>query len=284
VVSTVNEVTDGPGSVLTPRFGFGRNWSRFLRVLNEPRVEEAEGSLARMLLADRLTGRTFLDIGSGSGLSSLAAFRLGAARVHSFDYDSESVACTAEVRRRFASNARTWTVERGDVLDPGYLATLGTWDVVYSWGVLHHTGDLWAAVTGAASCVGTEGTLLLALYNDQGAMSRFWTAVKRTYQRGAAARAVILATFIPIFAIRGFVGDLVRGERVWKRYTAGARGMSAAHDWIDWLGGYPFQVAKPEEVVQHCDALGFRLRRMRTVGGRLGNNEFTFQRVDPPAI
>jgi 2-polyprenyl-6-hydroxyphenyl methylase/3-demethylubiquinone-9 3-methyltransferase len=89
---------------------------------------------------------------------------------------------------------------------------------------------------------------------------------------------LILAMFVPYFAVRGLIGDVLRGQPVWKRYTAGVRGMSATHDWIDWLGGYPFQVAKPEEVVQHCDRLGFRLRNMRTVGGRLGNNEFVFQR------
>jgi len=265
----------------SPRFGFGRNWSRFQRVLTDSRVAESEASLARMLRVESLAGKSFLDIGSGSGLSSLAALRLGAARVHSFDYDPESVACTLEVRRRFAPGRSEWTVERGDVLDPDYLAALGTWDVVYSWGVLHHTGDLWAAIDGAASRVSHPGTLFIAIYNDQGVISKGWHAVKRAYQRGRAARLLILLTFAPYFAARGLIGDVIRREPVWRRYTGGARGMSAIYDWVDWLGGYPFQVAKPEEVVSRCDGLGFRLRNMRTVGGRLGNNEFVFERDRP---
>ena len=82
------------------RFEFGKNWGRFLAVLNDERISEAEASLKSMLKVEGLTGKSFLDIGSGSGLFSLAARRLGA-RVHSFDYDPQSVACTAELKRRY---------------------------------------------------------------------------------------------------------------------------------------------------------------------------------------
>ncbi len=78
------------------RFEFGANWNRFLAVLNDERIAQAEESLKRMLEVDNLQGKSFLDIGSGSGLFSLAARRLGA-RVYSFDYDPKSVACTREL-------------------------------------------------------------------------------------------------------------------------------------------------------------------------------------------
>src|SRR4029079_9914222 len=77
----------------SPRFPFGRNWASFLGVLSEARIQEAERSLREMLGARRISGATLLDAGSGSGLFSLAAMRLGARRVHSFDFDAESVAC-----------------------------------------------------------------------------------------------------------------------------------------------------------------------------------------------
>src|SRR5436309_11907222 len=120
------------------RFGFGKNWSRFLGVLNHERIEEAERSLREMLEVDDLHGKKFLDIGSGSGLFSLAARRLGA-RVHSLDYDPKSVECTRELRRRFFANDTDWNVEEGSALDRDHIASLGKFSIVYSWGVLHHT-------------------------------------------------------------------------------------------------------------------------------------------------
>src|SRR5438105_7182534 len=130
------------------RFGFGENWSRFLELLDEGRISRAEESLKGMLEVESLAGRSFLDIGSGSGLFSLAARRLGA-RVHSFDYDPKSVACTQEVRRRFYFNDPDWVIERGSVLDESYLKSLGQFNIVYSWGVLHHTGAMWQALENA---------------------------------------------------------------------------------------------------------------------------------------
>src|SRR5688572_14449984 len=122
------------------RFEFGKNWSNFLSVVNEERIDQAVVSLRKLLGVDSLAGASFLDVGSGSGLFSLAAHRLGA-RVRSFDYDGSSVACTTEMRRRFAAPGAEWTVERGSVLDREYLTSLGRYDYVYSWGVLHHTGS-----------------------------------------------------------------------------------------------------------------------------------------------
>src|SRR4026207_1913936 len=112
------------------RFEFGKNWSRFLELLDDTRIKEAEASLQQMLEVDSLAGKTFIDVGSGSGLFSLAARRLGA-RVHSFDYDPESVACTMELRRRYFDEDSDWTIEEGSVLDANYIDALGKFDIVY---------------------------------------------------------------------------------------------------------------------------------------------------------
>src|SRR5204862_4265084 len=127
------------------RFEFGQNWSQFLAALDEQRIQQAEKSLREMLEVGSLAGKTFLDIGSGSGLFSLAARRLGA-RVHSFDFDPKSVACTRQLKRRYFFEDAGWKIEEGSALDSDYLKTLGTFDIVYSWGVLHHTGEMWKAL------------------------------------------------------------------------------------------------------------------------------------------
>jgi 2-polyprenyl-6-hydroxyphenyl methylase/3-demethylubiquinone-9 3-methyltransferase len=111
------------------RFEFGKNWSRFLNVLDDARIQMAIDSLKSMLAVEDLFERTFLDIGSGSGLFSLAARRLGA-RVVSFDYDPQSVACTQELKRRYFADDPEWQIHAGSVLDEAFLGRLGQFDVV----------------------------------------------------------------------------------------------------------------------------------------------------------
>jgi len=260
------------------RFAFGKNWRAFLSVLNDERIAVAEESLREMLETDSLAGKSFLDIGSGSGLFSLAAARLGASPIHSFDYDPESVACTQELKRRYRPAAEAWTVERGSALDGGYIESLGHFDIVYSWGVLHHTGDLWRALGLVTGRVKRGGRLFIALYNDQGLISRGWTLVKRTYNRGWLGRMLVTGCFVPYFAGRGLASDLVhlRNPAVRYRQYQKERGMSVVHDWRDWLGGYPFEVARPDEVVRFCQERGLTVVKVKTCGRSLGNNQFVF--------
>ena len=263
------------------RFEFGRNWRSFLAVLNDDRISEAEASLKQSIGLERLEGSTFIDVGSGSGLFSLAANRLGARRVHSFDYDAESVACTATLRDRYGQPGADWTIERGSALDGDYLTRLGQFDVVYSWGVLHHTGAMWQALENVIRLVQPGGLLVVAIYNDQGRISRGWTLVKRLFNSGVIGRSVVVATFVPYFIVRGLVVDLVRLRHPRTRYREyrRSRGMSMRHDWMDWLGGYPFEVATPDAIFEFYRAHGFALEKLKTCGGGLGCNEFVFTRT-----
>jgi 2-polyprenyl-6-hydroxyphenyl methylase/3-demethylubiquinone-9 3-methyltransferase len=262
------------------RFEFGKNWRRFLSVLNDKRIDEAEKSLAAMLQVDTLEGRTFVDIGCGSGLFSLAARRLGA-DVTSFDFDPDSVACAEELRRRYFPSDDRWRISAGSALDAGFLESLGRFDVVYSWGVLHHTGHMWDALENVTGNVAPGGRLFISIYNDQGVKSGIWKRIKRIYCSGAAGKAAVSAVFIPLFVVYGAVRDLAGGRNPARRYReySKKRGMSIYHDWFDWLGGYPFEVARPDEITEFYAARGFRLLKLVRAES-LGTNQFVFQR--PP--
>ncbi len=277
----MNETTIGPSATEDARFAFGKNWSYFLNNIDEAVIRRAEVSLQTALATQRLEGRSFFDIGSGSGLFSLAAWRLGA-DVCSIDLDEDSVRCTRELRRGFAEDdGSRWRIEQGSALDVELLGELGKFDIVYSWGVLHHTGEMWRSIEHAAAAVANDGQLFLAIYNDQGAASRRWTKIKRLYNRlPSSLRLMILIPSLLRIWGPTTVRDLLRLRpfHTWRTYQSN-RGMNAWRDLIDWVGGYPFEVARPEEVFQFCRERNFSLTHMKTCGGGRGCNEFVFANV-----
>jgi 2-polyprenyl-3-methyl-5-hydroxy-6-metoxy-1,4-benzoquinol methylase len=263
------------------RFAFGENWSEFVELLTPSRIAEAEKSLREMLDTKDLRGKRFLDVGSGSGLFSLAAMRLDAARVFSFDFDSASVRTTTAVRDRYFPDTDRWHIERGDVLDTGYMSQLGEFDVVYAWGVLHHTGDMATALERTAERVAPGGQLFIAIYDDQGSRSDAWRRVKRTYNRlPSPLRPLFVAIAMAPFELRAALrAALALSPRqyleTWTRYET-QRGMHKWLDMVDWVGGYPFEVAKPEEIFRFHYRRGFLLTQLVTRRG--GCNEYVFTR------
>ncbi len=264
------------------RFEFGKNWSAFLSVLDEERILKAEESLREMLECESLEGKTFLDIGSGSGLFSLAARRLGA-QVHSFDFDSNSFACTQELRNRYFPSDPNWRVEQGSALDAGYLESLGKFDIVYSWGVLHHTGQMWRALENAVIPTHAGGKLFIAIYNDTGSQAKRWHWIKKTYCRlpGILKTPFALAAILPDEA-RSLARSMITLKpvnyiRSWTQYKNG-RGMNRWYDIIDWVGGFPYEVATVDEIFEFYKARGFRLSKVKSGGVGLGCNEFVFER------
>lgn len=258
------------------RFEFGKNWQSFLSVLNPERIAVAEYSIKDMLEVETLKGKTVLDIGSGSGLFSLAARNLGAT-LHSFDYDPASVACAQELRARYYPDDPNWIIAQGSVLDEKFIRSRGSFDIVYSWGVLHHTGDMWRAIDNAALCVRENGLLFIALYNDQGGRSKMWAVVKKMYCSGIIGKVVMSGIFIPYFFGMTLVASLRQKENLFATYRKN-RGMSIIHDWFDWLGGLPFEVATVTQVFRFLRGRGFQLNNIE-VTHSLGCNQFVFTKL-----
>lgn len=271
-----NEVGSGE------RFEFGKNWDRFLSLLDDARIAAAEESLRRMLEVENLSGKRFLDIGSGSGLFSLAARRLGAS-VYSFDYDPQSVACTAELKRRYFPHDDQWTVAEGSALDIDYLRTLGQFDVVYSWGVLHHTGQMWKALENAQAPVAPGGKLFIAIYNDTGSQSSRWKWIKRKYNQlprflKLPFTLIVIAPEESKLFLKSLL--LLNPNQYIRSWTESKRrGMNRWRDIVDWVGGYPYEVATPEQIFDFFRSRGFLLTKLKCGGVGLGCNEFVFEKL-----
>lgn len=263
------------------RFRFGKNWQRFLKSVNEDRIEEARLRLVQFL-EPNLEGRSFLDIGSGSGLHSLAARRMGA-RVTSFDFDPESVEATTFLKSRYAPGDTDWRIDAGSALDTDYLAQLGQYDVVYSWGVLHHTGAMWDALENVKHLVKPDGQLYIAIYNDRGETSQLWLKRKQRY----CSLPGILKPFYFLYVygpheLKKLVKSVRKGKvseyiESWSAYKR-SRGMTRLYDMIDWLGGLPYEFAKASTLRDFYEKDGFKLEKL-IENPNTGCHELLFRRT-----
>jgi len=270
-------------------FAFGRNWRAFVeRFLNEDRIAEAVKSLTEFCRDYDFKNRTFLDIGCGSGLFSLAACRLGASKVVSFDIDPECVRCCNLLRQR-EGNPANWSVMQGSILDSEFISTLGEFDCVYSWGVLHHTGNLWKAVENGSRLVANGGIMYLAIYNRADSIgfypdgrfgpSALWVKVKRTYSRAPLAIQTLIDALVMSGLVLGYCMTLQNPIKRIRSHKE-LRGMSWRIDIRDWLGGYPYEYASVAEVFSFVKRLGFSLENLKSTNG-LGNNEYLFRKLVP---
>jgi SAM-dependent methyltransferase len=264
-------------------FAFGENWSRYSQKIDEARIEQAEQSLLRLVGREAIQGRTFLDIGCGSGLFSLAAVRLGCEQLLAVDLDPKSVETT---RRTLSLHAKggNWDVQNISVfhLDP---QKLGTFDTVYSWGVLHHTGAMYDAIAKASKMVAPNGMLTLALYAKT-PFCGMWRVEKRIYSNAPKWMQKVMETvYIEMVRLRlALKGESLkkRREEYWKQ-----RGMDMYYDTRDWLGGYPYESISPKEAQDYMETLGFTQIRAFTTPciGLLGTgcDEYSFTRNATPA-
>lgn len=267
------------------RFEFGRNWESFTHLVDEQRLAAAEDRLASLLGSRDLSGRTFLDIGCGSGLHCLAALRLGASRIVAIDIDPVSVSAAQSVLDRFWTDSNK-SVTAASVFDLPE-ARLGQFDIVYSWGVLHHTGDMNRAIRIAADHVRPGGLLAVALYGKT-RYCKVWTRIKRWYVHATPPqRARAERIYVRLFGLY----LLLRGKRLASHiagYRNAKRGMDFYHDVRDWIGGYPYESITPDELSGLLRPMGFDLARQnsRKRSGLFGsgNDEYLLRkRAGQPA-
>lgn len=260
-------------------FSFGKNWQDFIQNLDTRRFDTARASLQEFLEISDLKGKTFVDIGSGSGLFSAAAHALDAEKIVSFDIDAFSVECTRFLHTK-AGNPAHWTIQEGSVLDTEFLSGLDTFDVVYAWGSLHHTGDMYQAIRNAAHLTKPKGVFMFAIYNKVSTRygSLFWLKFKKFYNASP-----LITKRIVEFCYMGklIFHYLIHSKNPFTviRDFKTKRGMSWRHDIIDWLGGYPYEFATTEEIFRFMKVNfpDFTLVNIKSTNG-LGNNQFLFRR------
>ncbi len=270
-------------------FKFGENWEKLIQSVDEHSLSAAVADLKEFMGVESLVGRSFLDIGCGSGLSSLAAYKLGAEKIVSVDIDPKNVANVDALKRKFnvPSNAN-WTAALVSIVEAGDLTKLPNADIVYSWGVLHHTGDMWNAIQNSAKLVKPKGQLYLMLYRDAH-LAGLWKMIKWTYVKSPAAGQWLLRN---LFAGGLLFGACLAGKnpfRIVRDYGKKMRGMTWYVDVTDWIGGYPFEYCSAEEVIEFLKPQGFHLQKItpkiskRPWGVRgTGSYTFLFEKTQGP--
>jgi 2-polyprenyl-6-hydroxyphenyl methylase/3-demethylubiquinone-9 3-methyltransferase len=234
--------------------------------VGDDQLSSADAGLRKLIPRDlNPEGKTFLDIGSGSGLHAVAASHMGF-DVTATDYDQNSVMTTRAMASRFSAQIDSF---QDDILNTNLT---GSYDVVYSWGVLHHTGDMRKAIINAARLVKSGGTFIIAIYLKT-PLCGFWKVEKRIYSWLPKGLQSVIAYGFHEFSVA--IGAVPRRD---KR----VRGMDWFHDARDWLGGFPYESASPEQVAA---LVGSDFELMQSFNTRAGSGvvgsgcgEYVFRR------
>jgi len=255
---TYSETVKQPEESPEPTFSFGENWRDYLINISDADIARARKDVEEWLGDGFVAGKTVLDIGSGSGIHSLGFHSLCAESVQSFDYDEHSVEATRTLWAKQGSPGN-WTVSQGSILNPAFLETMGQFDIVYSWGVLHHTGAMWEAFKNVATLLAPGGALWISLYT-KGPNYQEHLELKTRYNLASDAGKRWMVRKV---VARRMLGKIRRLQNPFAWNTKKARGMNQYHDIVDWLGGLPYEVADPNEVLRAGKEQGLALERIK---------------------
>ena len=285
------------------KFSFGKNWISYSKNITKKNISNSEKDL-KFFLKNNIKNKDFLDIGCGSGLSSFAARNLRA-NVTSYDKDFFSTKCTKELKKKYCKNDKKWKIlNYGDVLNSNFCKRLGKFDIIYSWGVLHHTGNQKKALENIFFNSKKGSIFFIALYNDQGTKSKNWKIIKYTYNflRFWPIQVIFASLIMLINILRVHVFTFNNVSINFKKYKNNPkliiknqfrafktflsyiknykryRGMSYWHDQIDWIGGYPYEVSKPNDIINFFKQKNCKLMKIKINKG-YGNNIYLFKKI-----
>lgn len=240
-------------------FSFGKNWQEYVNSVSEENIEGAKQDIVSWIGKENINGKAVLDIGSGSGIHSYSFYLLGASQIFSFDYDVKSVKATLLFWDK-ADRPTNWKVVQGSVLDNAFLSSISKADIVYSWGVLHHTGDMWKAIENASKFVKDGGFFFISIYAKGPNYERHLGIKQRFNAKGAFGKGVMIWGYI----FRNYIWKRLKKRQnpfAWNQKKA--RGMTVYYDVIDWLGGLPYEVAYDHEITEFLSRLGFSLVKLQ---------------------
>lgn len=253
--------------VAEERFGFGENWNKYIQKnLSQERIDISKNYFLSFVKCKNIKGKTFLDIGCGSGLHSIGALQAGANQVDGFDYDPQSVEANRFIQKQMG-HPQNWTVQQGDVLNDEFMSRFPKYDIVYSWGVLHHTGNVWKAMDNAASRVKSGGLFYIALYSADmytPEQIQYWLDIKQKYVKsGSFMRTFMVWQYVWRHSLCRRLRNIPHFIKSVKKHKAG-RGMSIFTDIRDWIGGWPMEFVADKDAIKFCEERGFKLENIKT--------------------
>jgi len=256
------------------QFDFGKNWQDFShKALDSKKIQQAREDFSYLTQDIDLTGKSFLDIGFGQGLSLLIATEKGC-KTFGCDINSKCKMVLEQNKKHFDNlHSKKIPVEVGSIMENSVISKIKSYrqqfDIVHSWGVLHHTGNMYKALQTAADLTANKGFLIIAIYNKHWT-SPLWLLIKKMYNRVPGfLKKILLYLYIPLLYLRSLLGGL-------KNFKP-ARGMSFYYDAKDWLGGYPYEYASPKEIITFLQD-DFNLIRFIPTNGFTGCNQFVFKK------
>ena len=232
-------------------FSFGFNWVDYAKnrvdetIINQHLrdLQEIYGSIEKR--------GSLLDLGSGSGLSSLCFLKLRFSSVLSVDLDPFSIEAGQLLMSRFGESYKNrWSTAQANILDPMFVSqNAHKFDVVYSWGVLHHTGNMWEAIRNAASLVADKGIFHVTLYRSGGLYTQHLRMKFGFLMSDKEGKKRILFDYLNLIEKTVNHSVFIPKDH---------RGMNHFNDALDWLGGVPYEVADPEVLQAFLYSLGFQ--------------------------